>query len=171
MPPKRKSSQADGVVEDAPRRSTRQRTSTAAAREATASSAGGQGKAKTAKKPATAKKGTSKAKANEGKVKEDEDDSDHQLTAAGKKTGKADGVKVKQASAKSTTAKSTAAEVEAESNGVEASGRQYWLMKAEPESRFENGVDVRFSIDDLAAKSEPEPWDGMLFSLRIGFTD
>lgn len=38
-------------------------------------------------------------------------------------------------------------------------------MKAEPESRFENGVDVKFSIDDLAAKSEPEPWDGM-FTLR-----
>lgn len=33
-------------------------------------------------------------------------------------------------------------------------------MKAEPESRLENGVDVSFSIDDLAAKTEPEPWDG-----------
>jgi hypothetical protein len=33
-------------------------------------------------------------------------------------------------------------------------------MKAEPESRIENGVDVKFSIDDLAAKAEPEPWDG-----------
>ncbi|KAI1349773.1 PUA-like domain-containing protein [Xylaria sp. FL0043] len=39
--------------------------------------------------------------------------------------------------------------------------RWYWLMKAEPESRFENGVDVKFSIDDLAAKTEPEPWDGI----------
>lgn len=35
-------------------------------------------------------------------------------------------------------------------------------MKAEPESRFEKGVDVKFSIDDLAAAKEPEPWDGML---------
>ncbi|EAQ90414.1 hypothetical protein CHGG_02349 [Chaetomium globosum CBS 148.51] len=35
------------------------------------------------------------------------------------------------------------------------------LLKAEPESRFENGVDVKFSIDDLAAKKEPEPWDGI----------
>jgi hypothetical protein len=33
-------------------------------------------------------------------------------------------------------------------------------MKAEPESRFEHGVDVRFSIDDLASRTEPEPWDG-----------
>jgi hypothetical protein len=38
--------------------------------------------------------------------------------------------------------------------------KNYWLLKAEPESRFENGVDVKFSIDDLAAKAEPEPWDG-----------
>ncbi|KAI0155773.1 PUA-like domain-containing protein, partial [Pestalotiopsis sp. NC0098] len=37
----------------------------------------------------------------------------------------------------------------------------YWLLKAEPESRIENGVDVKFSIDDLAAKTEPEPWDGI----------
>jgi hypothetical protein len=40
--------------------------------------------------------------------------------------------------------------------------RNYWLMKAEPESRLENGVDVKFSIDDLKAKTEPEPWDGTL---------
>lgn len=39
-------------------------------------------------------------------------------------------------------------------------GRRYWLMKAEPESRFEKGVDVKFSIDDLKAATEPEPWDG-----------
>lgn len=38
--------------------------------------------------------------------------------------------------------------------------QQYWLMKAEPESRLENGHDIKFSIDDLAAKTEPEPWDG-----------
>lgn len=33
-------------------------------------------------------------------------------------------------------------------------------MKAEPESRLEKGHDIKFSIDDLAAKKEPEPWDG-----------
>lgn len=43
----------------------------------------------------------------------------------------------------------------------EDTGRSYWLMKAEPESRFEKGVDVKFSIDDLAAADTPEPWDGM----------
>ncbi|RGP71269.1 thymocyte nuclear 1 [Fusarium longipes] len=40
-------------------------------------------------------------------------------------------------------------------------GQWYWLMKAEPESRIENGVDVKFSIDDLKAKTEPEGWDGI----------
>ncbi|KAI0023296.1 DUF55-domain-containing protein [Xylariomycetidae sp. FL0641] len=42
-----------------------------------------------------------------------------------------------------------------------ASEKSYWLMKAEPESRFENGTDVKFSIDDLASRTEPEPWDGI----------
>ncbi|KAI0454615.1 PUA-like domain-containing protein [Xylaria acuta] len=42
-----------------------------------------------------------------------------------------------------------------------SSDRWYWLMKAEPESRFENGIDVRFSIDDLASRTDPEPWDGI----------
>ncbi|PNP54595.1 hypothetical protein THARTR1_05152 [Trichoderma harzianum] len=39
-------------------------------------------------------------------------------------------------------------------------GEWYWLMKAEPETRYENGIDVRFSIDDLRAKEKPEGWDG-----------
>lgn len=47
------------------------------------------------------------------------------------------------------------------SESTEDAGRSYWLMKAEPESRLEKGVDVKFSIDDLAAAKEPEPWDGM----------
>ncbi|KAL7944198.1 DUF55 domain-containing protein [Trichoderma barbatum] len=37
----------------------------------------------------------------------------------------------------------------------------FWLMKAEPETRYENGIDVRFSIDDLRAKERPEGWDGI----------
>jgi hypothetical protein len=43
-------------------------------------------------------------------------------------------------------------------------GEWYWLMKAEPETRYENGIDVRFSIDDLRAKTEPEGWDGTTFT-------
>ena len=37
---------------------------------------------------------------------------------------------------------------------------QYWLMKAEPQSRLENGRDVAFSIDHLERATEAEPWDG-----------
>jgi len=40
-------------------------------------------------------------------------------------------------------------------------------MKAEPESRMEKGKDIRFSIDDLAAKLEPEPWDGKNYSFHF----
>lgn len=40
-------------------------------------------------------------------------------------------------------------------------GEWYWLMKAEPEPRLEQGVDVSFSIDDLRAKKAPEGWDGV----------
>ena len=54
---------------------------------------------------------------------------------------------------------------------------QAWLMKSEPESRFENGVDVKFGIEDL--KVEPEQtafWDGVrnyqarnyMMSMKIG---
>lgn len=35
------------------------------------------------------------------------------------------------------------------------------LMKAEPDSRIQNGVDVGFSIDALMSKTEPEGWDGV----------
>merc|ERR1719219_2409906 len=39
---------------------------------------------------------------------------------------------------------------------------QTWLIKSEPESRFEKGVDVKFGIEDL--KTEPDQtacWDGV----------
>lgn len=39
--------------------------------------------------------------------------------------------------------------------------QSYWLLKAEPESRMEKGIDVKFSIDDLMACTEPEPWTGV----------
>jgi len=42
-----------------------------------------------------------------------------------------------------------------------AGTQQYWLLKAEPETRLERGHDISFSIDDLAAKAVPEPWDGI----------
>uniref|UniRef100_A0A8C3WBT7 Thymocyte nuclear protein 1 n=1 Tax=Catagonus wagneri TaxID=51154 RepID=A0A8C3WBT7_9CETA len=38
----------------------------------------------------------------------------------------------------------------------------YWLMKSEPESRLEKGVDVKFSIEDLKAQPRQTTcWDGV----------
>ncbi|XP_014443857.1 thymocyte nuclear protein 1 isoform X1 [Tupaia chinensis] len=38
----------------------------------------------------------------------------------------------------------------------------YWLMKSEPESRLEKGVDVKFSIEDLRAQPKQTTcWDGV----------
>lgn len=53
-----------------------------------------------------------------------------------------------------------AADDEEPHEDVESDGLSYWLMKAEPESRIEKGKDVKFSIDDLKARQEPEGWDG-----------
>ena len=50
---------------------------------------------------------------------------------------------------------------------VQHDGKWYWLMKAEPETRMENGHDVRFSIDDLRACTKPEGWDGRFSSLLL----
>ncbi|KAH7376962.1 thymocyte nuclear protein [Plectosphaerella cucumerina] len=36
-----------------------------------------------------------------------------------------------------------------------------WLLKSEPEVRIEDGYEIKFSIDDLAAKTKPEGWDGI----------
>lgn len=45
----------------------------------------------------------------------------------------------------------------------DADGNQevFWLLKAEPLPRYENGINVAFSIDDLAACTKPEPWGGV----------
>ena len=57
-------------------------------------------------------------------------------------------------------------------------GRQFWLMKSEPESRVDKGEDVKFSLDDLAAaKDGTECWEGvrnhtakniMRYSMKVG---
>jgi predicted RNA-binding protein with PUA-like domain len=40
--------------------------------------------------------------------------------------------------------------------------RRCWLMKAEPESRLENGIDIAFSVDIFAAaKDRRTTWDGV----------
>ena len=68
------------------------------------------------------------------------------------------------ANASATKSESVEAQDESEEE-EENSDRSYWLMKAEPESRMEKGVDVKFSIDDLRATTEPEPWNGGLMQL------
>ncbi|XP_030078275.1 thymocyte nuclear protein 1 isoform X2 [Microcaecilia unicolor] len=38
----------------------------------------------------------------------------------------------------------------------------HWLLKSEPESRLENGVDMKFSIEDLKAQpNQTACWDGV----------
>lgn len=160
MPPKRKSGPADEVVQ--PRRSTRQRTSTAAASEQPAAPAAAAATPK--KKPTPKNKGVPPPKAKKSKTKggEDAEDGTDAAAVTTKKTPKGAGSVKKAAEAKPTTATKTEPSKDEETKEQDQGSRQYWLMKAEPESRIENGVDVRFSIDDLAAKKEPEPWDGVL---------
>uniref|UniRef100_A0A5F8GSE8 Thymocyte nuclear protein 1 n=1 Tax=Monodelphis domestica TaxID=13616 RepID=A0A5F8GSE8_MONDO len=39
---------------------------------------------------------------------------------------------------------------------------RYWLMKSEPESRLEKGIDVKFGIEDLKAQPRQTAcWDGV----------
>eukprot|EP00092_Neocalanus_flemingeri_P062886 GFUD01075963.1.p1 GENE.GFUD01075963.1~~GFUD01075963.1.p1 ORF type:complete len:162 (+),score=43.33 GFUD01075963.1:51-536(+) len=38
----------------------------------------------------------------------------------------------------------------------------HWLIKSEPETRMENGIDMRFSFDDLKAETDSTAcWDGV----------
>ncbi|XP_012687054.1 thymocyte nuclear protein 1 [Clupea harengus] len=38
----------------------------------------------------------------------------------------------------------------------------HWLMKSEPESRFQNGIDMKFGIEDLKAlPNQTDCWDGV----------
>jgi len=63
------------------------------------------------------------------------------------------------------TPKDPVAPPAASSANRDAHGNQqvYWLFKAEPHQRYENGAKAgeAFSIDDLATRTEPEPWSGV----------
>ncbi|KAK3400437.1 EVE domain-containing protein [Sordaria brevicollis] len=61
---------------------------------------------------------------------------------------------------KSTNSKPTTTQPPSSSPST-GTGRQYWLLKAEPLPRLENAHDVSFSIDHLRSRSAPEPWDGI----------
>ncbi|KAK7736137.1 hypothetical protein SLS53_007164 [Cytospora paraplurivora] len=151
--PKRKSSHADSAAEDVvPRRSTRQRTSTQAARDS-ASSITFKPVTNGASKPI---KSEPVAKSKKDKATKEEDASDD-----GKSTALTAQTDANIPNSDETPSKAEPQKAEITDASESTSDRQYWLLKAEPESRFENGVDVKFSIDDLAARTEPEPWDGI----------
>ena len=73
----------------------------------------------------------------------------------------------KQKGAKSEEQTEQDVEADASQEQDENDQFSYWLMKAEPESRIEKGVDVKFSIDDLKNKEAPEAWDGEIYSPSI----
>uniref|UniRef100_A0A3Q3WTD0 Thymocyte nuclear protein 1 n=1 Tax=Mola mola TaxID=94237 RepID=A0A3Q3WTD0_MOLML len=75
-----------------------------------------------------------------------------------KNSGKAD-TSAKQA-AGSKRKVSEKSEEGAESHNL--TQHRHWLMKSEPESRFENGVDMKFGIEDLKAlPGQSSCWDGV----------
>ncbi|KAF2085079.1 DUF55-domain-containing protein, partial [Saccharata proteae CBS 121410] len=113
------------------------------------------------------------ARGRRGKVTVDQQDAEPEQTVPEapktrgrpKKSATVPKEKTEDKPAKRGRGKATKTELEIEKVPVkqiaETAKKAYWLMKAEPESRLENGVDVKFSIDDLAARAEPEPWDGV----------
>ena len=52
--------------------------------------------------------------------------------------------------------------VESEKTASDDPEYTHWLMKSEPESRFEKGIDMKFGIDDLiACPDSTSCWDGV----------
>ncbi|XP_076591059.1 thymocyte nuclear protein 1 [Chaetodon auriga] len=67
-------------------------------------------------------------------------------------------------SAKETAGGKSKAGVKTKASSDPAGPPQYhhWLMKSEPESRFENGIDMKFGIEDLKAlPQQTSCWDGV----------
>ncbi|OAL48201.1 DUF55-domain-containing protein, partial [Pyrenochaeta sp. DS3sAY3a] len=150
------------------RRSTRQSTTTAP-KYTEASSPSADEKAPTR----NGKKAASRKRAREEDDDEDEEAEDvnddtpppPKKTTKGKAKGKAK-APVKPAPAQDGSPKPTRAgppPAPSSPSNRDASGSQevFWLLKAEPLPRYENGINVAFSIDDLAACTAPEPWSGV----------
>lgn len=114
----------------------------------------------TRRKPQAAVAAAAVKDENEGRDVAKESKSATSKAAAGAKTRKKTAAKLKHGEVKASNTDTTA-ESSANNSPADSSEKSYWLMKAEPESRFENGTDVKFSIDDLASRTEPEPWDGV----------
>ncbi|XP_067827115.1 thymocyte nuclear protein 1 isoform X3 [Heptranchias perlo] len=61
----------------------------------------------------------------------------------------------------STTGRRSAAKSSREDKGNKEA-YSFWLMKSEPDSRIENGVDMKFGVEDLKAQqNQTACWDGV----------
>ncbi|PTB43618.1 hypothetical protein M441DRAFT_88355 [Trichoderma asperellum CBS 433.97] len=111
----------------------------------------------------TVEKKTPAKKGSKAKAKREEVDDDGEVKEETKTSSKSE--KVAKDAAKSSRAVSEDPDIDSipttNPDAPRHDGEWYWLMKAEPESRFENGIDVRFSIDDLRSREKPEGWDGI----------
>lgn len=155
--PKRKTTNDEDAAAEPLRRSTRQKTSVASVTEVPKEQRPQPTKPASTK---VAKKAVPKKAAPLKQEAETEDSSKEKLkTPPQKKTTPAS--KSSKPDLKAETDEKTA------TTSHDTEERNYWLLKAEPETRLEKGIDVRFSIDDLAARKEPEPWDGKHSVLRI----
>lgn len=116
---------------------------------------------KPAERKGTGRAGKGSAKAADGTTDAPRRVAKTEAAPKGGKAAKAKAAKPKETQARDASEDPDVDSIPARNPEVERhEGEWYWLMKAEPESRFENGVDVRFSIDDLRAREVPEPWDG-----------
>ncbi|XP_077162271.1 thymocyte nuclear protein 1 [Paroedura picta] len=84
------------------------------------------------------------------KVAKSELPKEGEVPAVGKKSGK-----------RNPTRKSSAEKASAKQEGNKKT-YTHWLMKSEPESRLEKGIDVKFGIEDLKAQTNQTAcWDGV----------
>lgn len=142
MPPRKRAAAAEADAEPIPKRRSSRQAASAAPRPSSPPATKKQVKPYVpAKKSQKAKEpALSKAKVTKKSAEEDEDD---------------------VASSRSVSPDPDPALMPAHNpDAVRREGKWYWLLKAEPETRLEGGVDVRFSIDDLRARTKPEGWDG-----------
>ncbi|KAM0257352.1 hypothetical protein ACHAQJ_004439 [Trichoderma viride] len=102
-------------------------------------------------------------KGSKAKAKKEEEESDDEEAEEAKIPSNSD--KAVKGDTKSSRAVSEDPDIDSiptiNSEAPRHDGEWYWLMKAEPETRLENGIDVRFSIDDLRSREKPEGWDGI----------
>ncbi|KAH7063808.1 PUA-like domain-containing protein [Paraphoma chrysanthemicola] len=138
------------------RRSTRQSTNAAPKYNDDSSASADESKSK--------RNGTKKTRQKRAREEDaDEDGVDEEHSPPPKKTAKSRPKSKSSPVPTSKPTKSLPPPAPASTTNRDASGAQevYWLLKAEPLPRFENGINVAFSIDDLAACTVPEPWSGV----------